>query len=523
MKADNKEFYFYKKAFRPFFEKRNEFIDTVKGHILSFITNNSRISNWLQVWESFSFANNQWIKKYTLQTETPILSNNFKDILMKEVHFFEVIDIDNFHQFRKKLISKFGKSANRGFKIIDTDELKKKLFNIENKFDYISTGSLLTINLKKRRNIKNDLIDSINFEYIKTNESYFIISLQVRLSEKFHKVFEKIACQKDVPVSIPTYYSFLKILMHKRFYSYTSYKGSLNLINKDNLVSDLNYQVKHNVTKHFNGYFHNSKNFEILPSIEFYEVNDIIEFNKHTHPFIESDFGRYFSLEDQQVEVHFNDSDNKRQLIQVLKQKGHATRPVTGNDYTNYDSLENYYILKSLIFPCVFSAILRELTNRLNSLKRNIYDQIKISKNSYSLKYLLFRFRNKSYLTLKHNSIQILTTLKRFESEFATRNLQFYIDRGELRKFIGRNFQDPKVKDLSTYYIEGFRAAIKLLDSKTKSLNDIFKSLEEFNNYKTNLFLQLFSITVSVLAFIFAFERTKEFFKTIFNGLFHYW
>ena len=54
-----------------------------------------------------------------------------------------------------------------------------------------------------------------------------------------------------------------------------------------------------------------------------------------------SGFGKYFSLEDEQIEIHFSDRwNNSEELIHVFKQTGHGKREKNGSDLTDYDSGE---------------------------------------------------------------------------------------------------------------------------------------------------------------------------------------
>lgn len=510
------KYYLYPKRYLNRKERKLKIHNNVKGKILEFISYKKRVSKKFNIWETYSLKRKEWIDKHNIFIDNVRKQNTnyYSGIELNKVSFFEVVEIDDFNKLRKTLLSKFGNIS--GFLGINRkEELKKNLDELENKFDTISWGSLFSLNYKKENKEHNDLIDYIDCNYIKTNESYFIIRLDISLSEKANSIFEKIIQQKDVGLSFPNYNSYFKILRKKRFYYNISFLYSLKAYNIQNFISDLSTQVKNNVTHYFQGYFHTSKIFDILPNIQLYEVDDIKEFNadKELKSLYRSDFGKYYSLEDGQIEIHFSDSwNNSQELIRIFKQKGHGNKETHKGDLSNYDSLENHFLIESLSFPCVFSAILQEQTNKLNSLKRQIYDQIKVSGNKYILKHFFFLGMNNKYLQLKHKSIKILLTTKRFEDEFSDRNLQLYT-RGDisLKNFIARNARENEEKNLLSYYIKTFRYQINRLDKKTKNLNEVFKSLEEFNSYKTNFILQIFSILIAILAFIFTFDKTKYF------------
>jgi hypothetical protein len=187
---------------------------------------------------------------------------------------------------------------------------------------------------------------------------------------------------------------------------------------------------------------------------------------------------------------------------------------------TDYDNLENYYLIRSLSFPCVFSAILREQNYKLITLKREIYDQIRISGRKYILNHLFLLGTNSKYLQLKHKSVQILLTMMRFENEFTDSNINYFTGDFPLESFHANNRKGNEAINLLDYYKKAFRYHIDSLNKKTKSINEVFKSLEEFNSYKTNFILQLFSILIGILAFIFAFDKAKSFVLGILKWIF---
>jgi len=515
MSNSNREYYLYSKRYLTRDERKQRVRNRIKGKILESIAKRKKIFKKYRIIDIYSLERKKWIDKYNIFIDDVIKRDEsfYSGIRLKDVSFFEVVKLDDFNKFRNTLLSKFG--ANSGFLGIDRKEdLEKKLSDLENKFDNISRGRLFFINYKNERKSSTDLIDYIDCSYIKTNESYFIIRFDISLSEKANKIVDNIIQQKDIGLSFPNYYSYYRILQKKRFYISTSFSRSLKAYNIKNFVSDLSNQVKENVTKHFNGYFHASKIFQTLPSIQLYEVDEISKFkeDKELTSLYRTGFGKFFALDDKQIEIHFSDRWNTtNELIHVFKQKGHGSREKNGSDLTDYDNLENHFLIDSLTFPCVFSAILREQSYKLSNLKRQIYDQIKDSGNKFIIKHFFLLGANNKYLQLKHKSVQILLTMKRFEEEFTDRNIQLYTRGFPLESLHAQNQREHDEKNLLDYYINAFRYQIGELDKKTKSINEVFKSLEEFNSYKTNFILQLFSILIGVFTFIFAFDKTKNF------------
>jgi hypothetical protein len=68
-----------------------------------------------------------------------------------------------------------------------------------------------------------------------------------------------------------------------------------------------------------------------------------------------------------------------------------------------------------------------------------------------------------------------------------------------------------------SYYIEKFKNDIKYLTKKKDDVNIVFKNIEELNSYRTNFILQIVSLIVGILAFIFAFEKVRDFILSLVN------
>ncbi|HTA82548.1 MAG TPA: hypothetical protein VK783_06440, partial [Bacteroidia bacterium] len=337
----------------------------------------------------------------------------------------------------------------------------------------------------------------------------------------FQELFVKIIEQEDMAVSVPQYNSLREFFRTKRFSSSESFINSLKCENLKRLLFDMNHQVRQNLTTHFKGYFHNSDTTKLLPCIEYYEVNNIQDFHKDTD--LKSNFKTglhgYYALPDNELEVYFDSrSRNEQRLVQVVKQKGHGKKHVQENDVTDYDWLESHYLLESLAFPCVFNYILQEQSEKLNRLKRRIYDFVNYTNKMNILKSFLFVFRNKKYIELKQTLTQILLTNKRFESEFTKQNISSYTREFQLQDLKPRNSRIPNdTTNLFQWIIENFSVRIENLDKKTKDTNEIFETIEELNSYITNLFLQVISLFIASLAFIFTFNKTKNYINYIYH------
>lgn len=514
---NSERIFFYKKRYNSHIKHNLEKYNTaLKSRLLKFLYNNRFTSKHLHPFDCYTLKK---VKKfndnysYDIKTRlTKDQSKSYKEINLLEIDYFEALEIDNFDKYKDQIISKF--SDNQFFSSsLNKEKLKQKLSEIKKEFDSISWGELFNINFEKKRTLHNDLISSVNVNYIKTNESYFILKIKISPSDKFKNTFAEIINSEDVNFSKHHYHSYYNILKLKHFHSHQSLIFSSKCFNIENLLNDLNQQVKRNITKHFKGYFHNSKIEVSLPSVEYYEVSNFTKF--HNDSSLEQNFNTgfdgYYSIDDNQIEIYFSNSRKRSTRLQVVKQKGHGSKPQIGKDHTNYDRLETHYLLNSLAFPCVFRGILIELFEKLNSLKREIYDFGNDTKNINIFKSLFFFKYNNSYLELKQTLVQILITTKRFENEFTKNKIALYTQEFELENFTPRNRrQKTEKKNLLYDIVEELSNSIKSLNEKTKSTNEIFKSIEELNSYRTNYLLQIMSLFIACLAFIFAFDKAKE-------------
>jgi len=525
MKKDKNEYFVYKRKFNHSFRSGLENkIRLFKANIHLSLSKNKFTSKFLDSWEVYSLKKKNWVDKESFREIFKMSIGKktlYKDINLNKVHYFEAIEIDNFDKYRKKIISKFGKNQ-LFFSMKGQNDLKKKLEEVKNNLDTISWGKLFSFSYKGKKTKKNDLISFVSANYIKTNESFFILKIEIKTSEKFNKIFKKIISAEDVGLTVPKYNTFYDILRTKRFISHESIVSSLRINNLEGLLSDLDKQVKHNITRHLKGYFHSSK---LLPSIEHFEVGNMEEFEKDfdlKHNF-NSGLDGHYSLADNEIKIFLSNSNRKEQtLIQVLKQKGHGTKESSKKDLTDYDDIETHYLLQSLAFPCVFKGILKTQFERLNKLKRDIYDFVEDSNSSNFFKKFLFIYYNNRYMKLKQKLTKILIINKRFESEFTKRNINLYTREFELNKFESRDRQfDDEKKNLRMRIVDDFSSEIKILDTKTRSTNEIFKSVEELNSYRTNFLLQVISLFIGILAFIFTFEKVKTIVIELSNKLFN--
>jgi hypothetical protein len=444
-----------------------------------------------------------------------------KTLNLTQIHYFEVLEIDNFEKYKNRIISRFS-SKQAFFSAGTKNDLKRSLSEVKNNLDVTSRGGLFTINFSKLNSKNSDLINSVQSYYIKTTESYFIIQIAVYPSKKFFDLYTNIMNQKDTGLSLPHFNSMVTILKTGKWHSHQTMLMSLKIHNLNNLLSELNEQVRINITKYFKGFFHGNKINSKLPSIQYFETNNIslLQSKKGLYSYFYPNIRGHYSLEDKQVEIFLFNHKEDETIIRVLKQKGHGTRQKDSHDLTNYDNLETYDLLRSLAFPCAFDANLLEQNKKLNKLKRDIYDFVKYSENTNALKGIFLLTHNQKYLKLKQTLTQVILNTKRFETEFTKNSIYFLTNEFRLDSFKPQ-FDSGVSKNLLAYIINNFMERIKDLESRIKSTNEVFKSMEELNAYRTNLLLQGASLFIALLAFIFAFDKVKAILQYFYQFIFH--
>jgi len=241
VKSEN--YFYYNKKHKTKSEKREEYSYKIKKKLFTFLLENKFLEKKLNVIDRHTKLRNDreiHISKnyYSDRIISKNQPENYKKLKLPYVSFFEVIEIDKFDNFKKNLISKFSsKHSGFGKEIRYKDELEKKLSKIKIDLDSSGFGKLINLNFKELKTKHSDYIDFLTISYIKTNESYFILHIEVKPSEKFKKIISKIFKSSETSLSTKHFHSFKNIFKHRLFTSYTSFKGSLTRENIDNLIS----------------------------------------------------------------------------------------------------------------------------------------------------------------------------------------------------------------------------------------------------------------------------------------------
>lgn len=521
----NKEYFYYHKEYKTKSEKREEYFFKIKQKVFSFIIKNKYLKKKLNLIDRHTEYRNErevYVTKnyYSDNIISKNQPKNFKDLKLNYISFFEVIEIDKFDHFKKRLFSKFSsKHSGFGRDIRYKDELIEKLSNVKINLGSSAYGNLINLNFKKLKTKHSDYIDFLNISYIKTNESYFILHIEVTTSEKFKKITSKVFESSETSLSIRHFNSFNNIFKYGIFTGYTSFKSSLTRENINNLISDLQFQINYNMLKPLNGYFFRSKLAYKIPRIEHYTTNKFkVQKEKNTFNsfFNFSNIVQFTSI-DELVDIY---TDEMNDTIYIIKEEEHGKKINSGNDHSDYDRLESYFLINSLAFPCVFESILNKEFSKLNQIKRKMYDFFENTSKWNFYKYFLLFNQNNNYLKLKKEITKLNLITNRYKNEFNNSALTFLINHStdiSEYKYSSKNRRQNNTSNLLSYFIEKFSGEIENLTKKKNDINVVFRNIEELNSYRTNFILQVVSLIVGILAFIFAFEKVQAFIVSMLN------
>lgn len=451
--------------------------------------------------------------RLSFKDEIPELVNYTK-VKTDSVFFFEVLEIDEFEKFGKRILQLAKSKANRKTKFFvsatSIEDTKKNLASIKTSFDTISYGEFFSLSFKESTKTKFSLIEYLRFSYVKTSESYFIINLEITPSKLFHSSFEKIVAGEAGFIDFPHFNNIFAIIKGRWAEKYSSMK-TLKGENLSNLFKDLNYQAQIFLKEYFSGVFLSATKKYYLPSLENFTVSNLEEFNKDRGltEYFDRKAAEVFIEEWKHTEIIFPRIEKDfytHNAVKVVKEK---------SDTVNADSDgTEYYVhrelLRAISTPWTLINILNLYWNNISELKRDVYDFIKEnSKQSFINRFLRF-FTTQKIIQLKYDLAKYRVIFTRFEKEFNQNNLWIYTRHFDLSKFRQKGSDKPE-HNLQKYVQHRIKYPIDRLEGEIKIINENFTRIEEINSFRTNLFLQYTSILLSLLALIFTFDKVKAF------------
>lgn len=519
---DNLEYYYYDKRYKKKKELFDEYLYRIKIRFLSFLLSKKSLRKHLHSIDKFyEFKNKDAVnvaKNLFINDKFSTSENyNYKSLKLTDISFFEAVEIDKFDLFRKKFIAEFSlkhSGIRSGFQ--KKDELIEKLSTVKTDLNTTSLGSLISLDFKNSRTKSSDLIDYLNISYVKTRESYFILQIRITTSEKFNDIANKIFLSKDKSLSVEHLNSVKNILKYRLFTGHTSLNFSLTKENINNLISDLQYQVNYNVLRKLQGVLYFTSNNLPLPIIEHYTIKNFIKKkeNKSLNNIFNLSHLTKFTIDNELLDLYID--ENKQKWV-IIKEDSYNKK--------DYESFEEFLLLRSSTFPFVFDAILNSNFHRLNHIKRKMYDFFENSYKWNPLKVFLIFKQNQKYFNLKKEITKLNLITSRYKNEINFHTLNFLInDQSESienfnLKYIPRDNTEKSLSFFEYFYNE-FKEKVELLNSRKDEINNMFINIEDLNRYRTNYILQIVSMLIAVMAFIFAFDKIKDFFLKIINMIF---
>ncbi len=428
------------------------------------------------------------------------------DIRLSAITFLLPLEIDDFDLYKEKIVKHFAKSSWH-FGPHNRDRLQETLNSVKSSFNTTSYGGQ-PFYLKFDRKKHNNLLDAALIGYTKTLESYFILNVEIRPSTLFHETLRSIVTSPDFTLENVVFNRFLEIIKRRQFVSHSNMNLSANTESINNLISDLEYQVKSNVL----GPFLNSDDHtRHLPRVEIFETTSLDTANLEFS--IPRWIGRHkssFRFNDGKIHI-FKHAGDSNCIIKILKESGHGKRDANKSDLTDYDWVENYNLFKALALPTALHSILVRQQKSLDKLKRLVYDYIRDSAKKNFLN-RIFSF-NRTYIKLKLTFANHILTFKRFEGEFSTDNLrELYSDDMHLREFIrSKNsvVHQDESENLEKNFLSSFEYMIGKLNKEINTLTEVFEPIEGINTYRISIWLQIASLITAVLSLLLAEQFIK--------------
>jgi len=431
----------------------------------------------------------------------------YLDISLKEINFYDVLDIDSIR--KENIINLLKRSQKYSYR--NLHDALNQYADFKHTMNYRSMGELWNISYNGQQKKHSDYIDYISVRYIKTEESFVVLQFHIIPSNTFLETLKKIIAAENNSRGTIHYNSYLHIFRNKKFISHQSFGSNSFRRSITNLFYDIEHQTKKNVSRYLKGMFSVTKH-QGMPRMEYYEVENFHGFHtdKTLISLFPKNFDGPFKDDNSIIEVYLSELDKEnRNIIRVVREVKKKDQASILKSSSKED-IDLHFMLENFAFPCAFKAILSYQINSLNTLKRDIYDFIQYisSKRKYGI--LSFVATNRKYVKLKIRMIRFLTSMKKFENEFLNEGHLRYYDETYLSRYKATNpIKDRDV--LLKGYLSEIDYLITTYHSNIKNIQEVFNSVEELNSYRTNLILQLASFVVALLAFIFAFDKVKNF------------
>lgn len=444
--------------------------------------------------------------------ESPLFAQQSKpleDVKLKAVYLNEVFHINDYQKVRKGILRLARKrySESGYFGDINYKELDENLQNFSTAFDNAQIGKFLRINFYKSRFHKNKPFFDATIFYHKTNESFIVMTIKISPKKLVQEKFESICSNEDRSYTAPNFYKWINIIKNRCFLKSESIHSSLKTENLDKELEELCYPAERFLRKHLKGYFNSTV--KTLPKIINLGISDT-ESLKHDNV-----LSRWFNFEECDSTFEHNNqwithwypssfNDSRRKKLFILDTKDSKN--------TIY---EHGKIIQSLAFFWGLDNYFDLKRERAKILKREIYDFA----NGFSVKYwtLIKSIFQTKYRKIKYKIAQDQIIYSIFKSEFdSSQQFATYMMDSNMQLYTNHKF--CKKEDKEKLHINRAQIILDKADANSQDINKLnerFKPIEELNNFNTSTSLDTIAIVISLVAFLFTYEKLIELIKNL--------
>lgn len=477
-------------------------------HYLKYLTK-TKIGKYLDPLDSFHLSRLDILKslnKYYLE-------HSKKKIRLRRIEFIEVIELDDLAVFEKQIFkivkeNKFYDDLRKGVDLSASkiSELRDIFDKFKNSYKTWVSGKFFELTNEKP-NHHTDLYEYISFNYFKSYDNLLVLKLDVEPSKKFFKLLKSINKNKTVPNDKPRINHFRDFLRTKRIIRGFRAIGNLKEKGFNNLLYDLNYQIKTSFFDGMNGVF-TSRN-EQNPFLAYFNTKSLInykELRKGFGVFDNFDLSNIFYDQENKYYIHkYWRSGDKGLGLYVIAEDDGFQDSVTQD---NHNKRLNEYIFKNSMYKSwAILNYLKFLNNDLKYFRNTVYNFIKSNGN---LKF-------SKQIEIKTRLSQRKIRFQRIKKEFDKSNLDFYLLRTDYNSRKLRAISNDWGRNQN--YHEFIRKEINyfITDGKEQltDLDKYFEEISAINLIKLNYRFQLIAIVLAVLGLIFALANAEDIFNLI--------